>query len=348
MKILTDFDGANICVLKQEQNRFVIEPDMRDTDCDWFYWAFCAEGKCGETAEFSFEKPVRLGRFGAAVSEDLKNWNWLKSGDEYSFSYTFRFDGRVYFAHDILYPATRFARRFVTKELCTSEKGRSVPFATMGNGENTVLLTARHHCCESSGGYVLEGVASYLKDNLPPDLKLIVVPYVDYDGVCDGDQGKNRRPHDHNRDYADTIYSTVRAIKALTQNERILYAFDFHSPYYQGGRRDYPFIVHANEKPETVEFARLLEKETAQLAIKYDSKNDVKYGMEWNKKSDLADKCSKYFSARKENLLAFTLENPYFGTENYAVCEEYFLALGECFAKAFLDFHKMLDKQNRT
>ena len=52
MKILTDFDGANIIVLEETQNSYVIEPDMRDTNCDWFYWAFGAEGEKGETVCF--------------------------------------------------------------------------------------------------------------------------------------------------------------------------------------------------------------------------------------------------------------------------------------------------------
>ena len=249
----------------------------------------------------------------------------------------------MYLSHSIPYPTTRFSNQgFDIKELCKSEKGRSVPYSVIGNGEKAVILTARHHCCEASGGYVMEGTAGYLKENLPPELKVIVVPYVDYDGVYDGDQGKNRRPHDHNRDYENSIYSTVKAIKALTEKEKILYAFDFHAPYYQGGRRDYPFIVHSDEGEETYSFARLLEKETGHLPIKYSITNDVGYGVEWNKKSDRKDKFSSYFASRAENILAFTLETPYFGTAEHETSIDYYLELGKSFARAFLKFHERI------
>lgn len=345
MKILTDFIGSNIKIVSMEANKAVIEPDMRDSACDWFYWAFCAEGSEGESVSFSFERTAKLGRFGPAVSYDLKNWRWLGGEDEFGFSYTFKSSGRVYFAHDILYSALRFEEfansgGLSVKTLCTSEKGRRVPYAEFGEGENAVLLTARHHSCESSGSYVLEGVISALRGAFLKDLKVITVPYIDYDGVYDGDQGKNRRPHDHNRDYTEnSIYNAVRAVKQLTENKRVLYAFDFHSPYHMGGRRDYPFIVHASDSKNTEIFSGLLEQTTKGLPIAYSRENDVDYGCEWNKRHDMPEKCSGYFSARNENLLSFTLENPYFGTENTPIGEEYYHALGKCFADALLLYH---------
>lgn len=342
MKILTDFDGANIIVLEENQNSYVIEPDMRDTNCDWFYWAFGAEGEKGETVTFTFKKPVRIGRFGPCVSYDLINWHWLGSGDDMSFSYTFEERKMVYFAHNILCDTESFSKTNIpTNTLCISKKGRKIPYAEFGEGENTVLLTARHHCCESSGGYVLEGAAMELYKSLPPDMSVIVVPYIDYDGVKDGDQGKNRIPHDHNRDYTENpIYNSVRAVMELTKNKKIVYAIDFHSPYYQGGRRDYPFIVHANKSEETVCFSCILEKETECLPIPYTKNHDVLYGMEWNKESDKVEKFSSYFLQRRENKLSFTIENPYFGTEEYAVCKEYFHSFGKCVAVALKKYHK--------
>ena len=350
MKILTDFIGSNIKIVSIEANKAVIAPDMRDSDCDWFYWAFCAEGCAGESVSFSFEKTAKLGRFGPAVSFDLKSWRWLGREDEFSFSYTFESSGRVYFAHDILYSALRFEEfannaGLVVKTLCISEKGRRVPYAEFGEGENVVLLTARHHSCESSGSYVSEGVISGLKAALPTDLKVIAVPYVDYDGVYDGDQGKNRRPHDHNRDYTEnSIYNTVRAVKKLTENKRVRYALDFHSPYHMGGRRDYPFIVHANDSKNTEIFSSLLEQTTKRLPIAYSKERDVAYGAEWNKKHDTPEKCSEYFSEQNGNLLSFTLENPYFGTENTPTDTEYYRDLGKCFAEALLLYHKSIEK----
>jgi hypothetical protein len=33
------------------------------------------------------------------------------------------------------------------------------------------------------------------------NVEVVIVPFMDKDGVEEGDQGKNRKPHDHNRDY---------------------------------------------------------------------------------------------------------------------------------------------------
>ena len=46
----------------------------------------------------------------------------------------------------------------------------------------------------------------------------VCVPFVDYDGVVDGDQGKYRLPRDHECDYGrdvPPIYPETAAIRAL-------------------------------------------------------------------------------------------------------------------------------------
>ncbi len=47
--------------------------------------------------------------------------------------------------------------------------------------------------------------------------EFLFVPMMDTDGVEDGDQGKNRAPFDHNRDYAGLSprYPEVMALKEL-------------------------------------------------------------------------------------------------------------------------------------
>jgi hypothetical protein len=45
-------------------------------------------------------------------------------------------------------------------------------------------------------------------------VEFLIVPFVDKDGVEEGDQGKNRHPHDHNRDYATPcLYPEVQALR---------------------------------------------------------------------------------------------------------------------------------------
>ncbi len=79
-------------------------------------------------------------------------------------------------------------------------QGSPVPYITLGEGSKSVILTARHHACESTGNYVLEGMLEELLRHPLPDTTVFCVPFVDYDGVIRGDQGKSREPHDHNRD----------------------------------------------------------------------------------------------------------------------------------------------------
>lgn len=61
---------------------------------------------------------------------------------------------------------------------------------------------------------------------------------MDKDGVEDGDQGKNRLPHDHNRDYTgESIYASVRASRDFVPHwsvGRLKFALDMHCPYILG------------------------------------------------------------------------------------------------------------------
>ena len=113
MRIHTCFPGGNIVVGGIENNTVRIERDIRDTEGDWFYWAFCAEDTAdlaGQTVTFLFPSKSRVGRFGAAVSRDLENWSWTESGEGDRFTYTFSpGEDRVYFAHHMLYDTRRFS-----------------------------------------------------------------------------------------------------------------------------------------------------------------------------------------------------------------------------------------------
>ena len=88
-----------------------------------------------------------------------------------------------------------------------------------GEGEKIVCFSCRHHCCESVAEYVLEGCLKEIEENadLCKKFTFYVLPFVDLDGVEDGDQGKNRAPHDHNRDYGEnTAQIYIQYGKRLT------------------------------------------------------------------------------------------------------------------------------------
>lgn len=346
MEIKSNFVGGNIFIEKQEENTYYLNNELRDTTEDWFYWAFCADGFAGKTITFRF-RDNRIGYYGPAVSHDLKKWEWLGKGKESNaFTYTFGKDeNKVYFAHSMLYHPDRFyefckKKNIEIKELCKSGKGRSVPYITFGSGSRIILLTSRHHACESSGDYVLEGVLDGLLANPVENARVICVPFVDFDGVVDGDHGKSRSPHDHNRDYDienSAIYPETAAIRKFAENG-VLYAFDFHSPWHCYNENDNVFIVR-NRKSKLDEFSRFstcLESNMNEYAFQYKSKNDYPPETNWN--SSKTPCFANYMLTNSNADIAFTLETAYFGTEDNIFSQENVVELGRCFAKSIKDY----------
>ena len=339
MKIHENFVGGNIRVLRVEGDVVSLDNDLRDTQGDWFYWAFCVEGAEGRTLTFKMP-PNRVGAWGPAVSYDLKAWHWLDSCDGDSFTYRFGAEeNKVYFAHHILYHPDRFfafarSRGLDVRELCKSRKGRSVPCVSFGEGDISVILTARHHACESAGSYVLEGVIAELCDAPITNTRAFCVPFVDYDGVVDGDQGKGRAPHDHNRDYTDTpIYPETASIYAYAEKNGCNYGFDFHSPWHRGGDNDNIFIVRnsAQKLDDFNCFSAMLESQITQRSMFYQAKNDYPPMTGWNRP---APTFGFTMNSRPECKLAFSLENTYFGTAANKVSADRLVELGRCFARA--------------
>ena len=347
MKIHQSFTGGNIRVLRQQGNDIYLENELRDTQGDWFYWAFCVEGAEGMTLTFHFS-PNRLGYYGPAVSHDARTWHWLGSCDGDSFTYTFgEGEASVYFAHNLLYHPDRFLalaekQNLKVEPLCVTKKGRTVPCTAFGEGELQVILTARHHACESTGDYVLEGVLSELSDSPEANklLRVLCVPFVDYDGVVDGDQGKGRAPYDHNRDYAADaapLYPTTQAIRKYAEENGCHFGIDFHSPWHKGGRNDTVFIVQNSfEKEERLRaFSACLAQEVTEESMDYKSENDIPFMTEWNRG---APTFAAFMTARPENDVAFTLETAYFGTPDNRVTDARLVSLGRAFARALLSY----------
>ncbi len=356
MEISKDFVGGNISVesienISDNDVCVHLKNEIRDTVGDWFYWAFKVVGANGKTVKFIFDEPDRVGYFGAAVSLDFKNWNWVDNADGESFTYTFgESETEVYFAHHMLYHPNRFEKLadklgLEIKTLCKSRKGRDIPFVEFGKGDKSIVLTSRHHACESTGSYVLEGVLEELVNDMTilDEYKIFCVPFVDYDGVVDGDQGKNRFSGDHNRGYFnESMYESVNSIKRFFNKNSVCFAFDFHSPWHKTGMNDTVFIVHKTIDKDRVErletFGTIFEKcvENNKNSFKYYTNNDIEYGLEWNKISDTPVSFSAFSWLQKEMDLTFTLETAYFGSSDGAnkVSDVGLVELGKSFAKA--------------
>ena len=225
VKIDADYPGGNIVVGQIKEGVVDLRQDPRDTKRWWIYWNFRVRGAEGRTLKFRFTNRNVIGTRGPAVSLDEgRTWSWLgmKAVKDASFSYAFTPDAKsVRFAFSQPYQETDL-KRFLTqhegnkhlalRELCKTRKGRSVECIHIGklDGHPTcrVLITCRHHACESTASYVVEGImAALLAETgdgkwFRENAEVLVVPFMDKDGVEDGDQGKGREPRDHCRDYS--------------------------------------------------------------------------------------------------------------------------------------------------
>ena len=261
-KVDCDFPGGNIVVDSINGDTVSLHQDLRDTEGDWFYWYFRVRGAAGRTLRFEFDRGKNvIGVRGPAVSLDRgRTWRWL--GSEWArataFSYAIpRGADEARFAVTIPY-VERNLREFLVHNrdtpnlkvdtLCHTRKGRPVELLRLGKlegqPEHRVLITARHHACEATASYSLEGImAAVLAGTEDGDwfrshVEFFVIPFMDKDGVEDGDQGKDRRPHDHNRDYeGQSIYASVRTLREMVprwSNGRLRFALDMHDPWLYG------------------------------------------------------------------------------------------------------------------
>lgn len=375
LRIDCRYAGGNIRKVAAEGNRIVLEQDIRDTTEWWFYWNFRAvaewAGKDAATtvpagAEegervivFEFANGDVIGPWGPTVSEDGVSWRWLGAESLLSrSSFRYRFSAStvgksVFFAFGLPYQLHHFERFYagiaadprVRRDVLTvSEQLRPVPLLQVGNPEagEHIVLTCRHHACESTPSYMLEGLlAYYLAQPQSPVLdayRIHYVPFVDIDGVENGDQGKSRAPHDHNRDYIDRpIFRSTAALIAYAGGLRLAAGIDCHGPFKWGGRNDVPFFVqqHSPHKEEIERISGHLQRITAARetpqAIRHRSADDIAMGEDWNQPH--GRNCSAFF-VRAGARLACTLELPYFGSGDTVYTVDSCRRFGADFAQA--------------
>ncbi len=333
-----DFPGGNIVVERIDGGQVDLHQDFRDTD-DWFYWYFRVRGAAGRTITFRFTKGNPITARGPAVSIDRgETWSWTGSECVHGATFTYTFPAEadeVRFCLAIPYQEKNllaFLARYKEHEHllvephCQTKRGRTTRRLRVGNlGENPryrLLFTCRHHSCEMMASWVLEGllgrILSYTDDGrwFCENIQAVVVPFMDKDGVEDGDQGKNRRPHDHNRDYlGESIYpSTAELRKFIPQwsKGRLDMSLDLHCPWIRGESDERVFLVGGrNQKvwEQIVRFSKIIQQ--AQTGpLQYAPEDNIPWGVSWNKRK-VPSSCSAWAANLPGIQIATTVEFPY-------------------------------------
>lgn len=307
-----ELPAGNIVFERMVNDTVYVHQELRGSKKAWFYWAFRARGCQGKKLTFVFTRSFAICERGPLVSLDKgKTYEYLaeEGSTPHTFTYTFPADAKEVWFYEC-HPYTpemweSFVKnrnhkgKFETGVLCATRKGRDVPFMRMtpqnAAPKKSLFLSARHHCSEAPAAYVMEGlVATFLEDSelgawLRENIELTVVPFVDMDGAVEGDQGKWRLPHDHNRDYTEFLYPETAALAGLMAETEPQIFIDFHNPKLYKYNDNYIYTPYKDYYGvNEVNFSALMEK-YQEGGLKYQQSDDLPFGVSWNSSKNYTD-----------------------------------------------------------
>jgi hypothetical protein len=336
ISVLADFPGANIAVDRIDGDDIYLHQEMRGTRPWWFHWAFRVLNANGRKLSFHFTRRIAFPTMGVAVSTDAgASWHWTGAAalfpKEQPTGFTVAVPGGaddIRFAITIPYQQSNL-REFLQEfpqlrcdTLCRSRHGRAVEMLRGGRMDGTapykLYLSARHHACEATGSWLLEAIirAAYADDScgrwFQNKVDILAVPFVDKDGVEEGDQGKDRQPHDHNRDYHCELYPEISAIKKLLPSwfgSSSAIALDLHCPSIGESRA---YMVKVGDKKNLDHqrrFVQILERIHAGPGAFLESDHG-----NWDKGGNIYGngiQSTRWLSTLPQVLLTGTIETPY-------------------------------------
>lgn len=364
ISIDTNFPAANVIIDSISADTVYFRPDLRETQGDWFYWNFRAISSQPKKWFFKTQDVNDLTSRGAAYSQDGGyTWQWIDQMDHHGdqlFSISFEeADQVVRLSMGQPYTENNFKNfiklykddpRLKLQVLTTTRHERTAEKIVISNFERApeykILFVARAHACEMMSNYLIEGIIKELMSENPKMLALLdkaeimVIPFLDKDGVEEGDQGKNRIPRDHNRDYSGkSLYATTRALRKQVPNwvgNTPWIGIDLHNPWIKNAEHERVFMV-GNANPviekEQLKFAETLQGEQ-RGALTFDpQENFLRYGTSWNTGSNYEQgwPFSKWASSffGKGLLFTTTLEFPYAVNLGQTVTQENSREFGE-------------------
>lgn len=374
-KVGSDFPGGNIVVVNISKDTVWLKPDLSFTEGEWFYWYFKVSNISGKTITFKFEQKNVFAKYGPAYSiNNDHTWKWYGENRIVNNSFSFPFtekDTIAYFS--VAFPYTEknlyeFLSNLNKDELliidtlCISPEKRVIEKILIPalNEEPLyrILITLRHHACEMMQNYVLEGlIESMLNEKklqfLREEVEFLVIPFVDKDGVENGEQGKNRLPRDHNRDYSGkSIHNSTAALREMipTWNEgKLKIAIDLHCPWLHGQESEQIYMTgKPGMEKNQMTFFKLLEKHSfGELKVYH--QDFMHYGTSWNtgKNTTKGWSFGMWASTLDGISLAATIEFPYADISGIPVTKDGARVFGKSIAYSFKEYLELLEQTQK-
>ncbi|MFP4026610.1 MAG: peptidase M14 [Candidatus Brocadiia bacterium] len=369
-----DFPGGNIEVERIDGSEIFFHQQLRDTTRDWFYWCLRLRASAGKDLHFNFTKSRALGVRGPAVSTDEGiTWSWLgaETVHDNDFAYTMPenpLEVRLSFAMPYLESHwQRFVNNLnhpellIQRTLCKTAGGRDVHYALFGNlgrePDHRVAITCRHHCCEMMANDALEGIISWTLNDSGKDARWLreharffAVPFVDKDGVENGDQGKGRHPRDHGRDYeGESLYASTAAIRKLVPDwgeGKLHLALDLHCPHISGPHNEVIYLVGSQQEAidqEQRRFGKLLES-VNEGQLPFHAENFLPFGTSWNTGDNYGGgkSFSRWAAEIPSIALSTGIEIPYANASDTEVNQESARSFGEDLGRAIASYLQQL------
>ena len=363
LKVDTQIPAGNGIIHRVEGDRIFLSPDNRDSTRDWFYWHVRIRNCAGQNITLLFDRPCCTTVRGAAVSRDQgRTWAWVPEYVPYSeevhinagdadelrvcLAFPYTLASLDTFLKQI--PETAPVRRH---ELCRTREGRPVPWLELGASKGTEqtqwVFTARHHACEMMANYVLEGILTEFLDtpSLHRTHRLLVVPLVDLDGVEKGDQGKDRAPRDHNRDYdPPAVHPETAALRAWIEAEtddRLAACLDLHCPFVVGEAHNQKLYFVGSESAVIWKWQQTFAKRLEALnrsPLPFSADDAMPFGQAWNTAKNYKQGLSfiRWMIQTRPHSMSSTLEIPYADVKGHAVTPGTARAFGRSVGRALL------------
>ncbi|CAK7015165.1 MAG: hypothetical protein PETM_00590 [Petrimonas sp.] len=365
VNIYSDFPTGNILIEKIKNDSIWVRPDLRDTEGDWFYWCFAVDNAKGKTLSFLLPNLNKLTAKGPAVSYDSGyTWEWLfpdtLSFRSESFQFSFESNKEVRFSMGMPYSQSRF-QTFIEKyssnpslsldTLTLTEENRPIEKVIIrpkNKAEYKVLITARHHACEMMANYVIEGMIDEILMNkkLGSNIEYCFIPFIDIDGVENGDQGKNRLPRDHNRDYSgEAVYNSTIKLKEWfpewSQNMTTI-CIDIHCPWIRGDGNEHIYLPgsqFSEMAEEQSKFSRhLTQTNSGELKVSNNLIYPFGYGWNTHQNNSKGFSFSKWVSTFEHVKLGTSIEFPYGVNVKQTITQQNASNFGRDFIKAVNEY----------